>query len=169
MVRLQRGAALALRDDNGGIQNLVELGEVEEPAPERETLVPKPTNVRRIRSAELAEMDELVLGSPRIGSRVVVCRVTKPSRPMHLAERVDYVYYAVRVVSAGEGVFHGPDHGDKRDCRVQGEEDIVEDDERVERTRLADGPWLVAAPAIVRVEEGHCCRVDGRYRERDVR
>ena len=49
VVGLQGGAALALHDDDDGIKHLVELGQVEDPAPESETLVPHATQVVRLR------------------------------------------------------------------------------------------------------------------------
>ena len=45
VIGLQSGTALSLGQDDGRVKDLVELGQIEPPAPEGEALVPQATNV----------------------------------------------------------------------------------------------------------------------------
>lgn len=60
-----------------------------------------------------------------------------------------------------------PDHGDAGNGRIDGEEDIVEDNESEEWARLCDPPRLVSVLAVVPIEVGDCNRIDRGDRQRD--
>lgn len=88
VVGLQSRAALALCDNDERVQDLVELAQIEDPAPESETLVPQSSNVSVIGSTVRSHVDERVLGLPNVDGCVVGNRVAESSRSVDLAQRV---------------------------------------------------------------------------------
>jgi len=78
-----------------------------------------------------------------------------------VAQGVDGSDNGVGLGVVGDGMLERADHGPTGYGRVDGEEDVVQDDEDVEGTRLADPPRLVAMLAVVCVEQGDGGRVDG--------
>ena len=106
-------------------------------------------------------MDEFVLVCPDVLMWHVVGSVAKTSRAMHLAEGVCRSSQAVlsaqsgpvlakghALMVTGPGVSQSADHADKGEGGEDGEEDVVQDDKGLERTRLGDGPGLVAAVSV---------------------
>lgn len=181
VVGLQSGAALALGDDDEGVQDFVELGQVEPEAPESETLVPEPSNVRRIRTATRAEQYELVLVLPHTRRGIVVHSISKSPRAMHFAQSVGGTSKTIlrpqarpwfpkqlKLAIPRPSVSQRPQHAPAHERREDSEQDIVRDDEDEEQPRLADPPRLVAARAIPLVDEhdGDC--VDGGDGRRDL-
>lgn len=77
-----------------------------------------------------------------------------------MAQGVDGSDNGIGLGVVGDGMLERADHGPAGDSRVDGEEDVVQDDEDVEGTRLADPPGLVAMLAVVCVEQGDGGRVD---------
>lgn len=88
VVGLQSRATLALCDNDERVQDLVELAQIEDPAPESETLVPQSSNVGVIGSTVRSHVDERVLGLPNVDGCVVGNRVAESSRSVDLAQRV---------------------------------------------------------------------------------
>lgn len=99
---------------------------------------------------------------------VVEDRVAETSGTVDAADGVDKTSKALRTEGAHEGAADGTEHANEGPGRVNSEEDIVGNDEPVERPGLADGPGLLAGGLVVDVEElgGH--GVDGSDRERDL-
>jgi hypothetical protein len=169
VVLLERGATLAFYEDDNRVEDFVELGEVEPPAPESKTLVPDSANVGLVGEAGCrVHKDVGVLASPGVGSRVVGNCVTKPTGTIDLAERVDSANNRVRVAVVRERVLQRADHGHAGDGRVDSQEDIVEDNKGEERTRLRDPPWLVSMLTVVPVEVCDRDGVDGGNRQRNL-
>ena len=84
-----------------------------------------------------------------------------------MAQGVDGSDNGIGLGVVGDGMLERADHGPAGDGRVDGEEDVVQDDEDVEGTRLADPPRLVAMLAVVCVEQGDGGGVDGGHGQRD--
>lgn len=152
VVCLQSRAALALRNNDEGVQDLVKLAEVEDPAPESQSLVPQSSNVGRIRVSVPAHVDERVLGLPDVDGRVVCCSVAKSSRSVDLAHRVGDTCKSARVVKAWPSVHKGSEHGDEGSEAVDCERDIVDDDEGLEEGLACDPPRLVVTLAVPGIE-----------------
>lgn len=148
VICLQSRAALALCDNNEGVQNLVELAEVEDPTPEGQSLVPQSSDVSRVRVAVRAHVDERVLRLPDVDGGVVGCGVTKTSRSVDLAHGIRDTCKAIGVVKAGPGVSESSEHGDKGSEAVDRKGDIVEDDEGLEEGLASDPPGLVVTLAV---------------------
>jgi hypothetical protein len=169
VVLLERGAALALDEDNDRVEDFVELGEVEPPAPEGKALVPDPANVGLVGQARRrVDQDVRVLAGPAAGGRIVRDGVAEAARAVDLAESVDGAHDRVGVAVVREGVLQRAHHGHAGDGRVHGQEDIVEDDEGEERARLGDAPRLVLVLAVVPVQVRHRDGIHSRNAQRDL-
>lgn len=165
VVRLQSRAALALCDNDEGVQDLVELAEVEDPTPEGQSLVPQSSNISRVRVAVRAHVDERVLGLPDVDGGVVGRCVTKTSRSVDLAHRIGNTCEAIGVIKPGPGVSEGSEHGDEGSEAVDRECDIVEDNEGLEERLASDPPRLVVTLAVHGVETEDGDDVGGREEE----
>ena len=148
VVCLQSRAALTLCDNDKGVQDLVELAEVEDPTPEGQSLVPQSSNISRVRVAVRAHVDERVLGLPDVDGSVVGCGVTETSRSVDLAHGVGDARKAIGVVEAGPGVSESSEHGDEGSEAVNRECDIVEDNEGLEEGLTGNPPRLVVTLAV---------------------
>jgi hypothetical protein len=153
VVLLESRAALTLCEDDGRVEDFVELGEVEPPAPERETLVPDPANIARVWQASRRVDENIgVLAGPGVGGRVVRDSIAEPTGPIDLAKRVDGADDRVGVAVVRERRLQRADHGHAGDGRVDSQEDIVEDDKGEEGSRLGNPPRLVRVLAVVPIE-----------------
>jgi hypothetical protein len=152
VVCLQSCAALALCDNDKGVQDLVELAEVEDPTPKGQSFVPQSSNVGRVRVTVRSHVDERVLGLPDVNGGVVCCSITKTSGSVDLAHRVGDTCKAVWVVETGPGVLEGSEHGDEGSEAVDGEYHIVEDNEGLEEGLACDPPRLVVTLTVHSVE-----------------
>lgn len=181
VVRLQRAAPLALSYDDSCVDHLVKLAEVEEPAPERQALVPQPAQIRGFRCTFRTEVDDLVAYLPQPFLRIVRRRIAESAWTMHLAERISRASEPVLrpdarpklaeegvLAIAGPGMRQGPEHRPEHKAREDGEADIVHDDEGLECPRPADGPWLPASLAVDGVHVQHRDGVHGCDRDGDV-
>lgn len=148
VVCLQSCATLALCDNDESVQDLVELAEVEEPAPEGKSFVPQSSNIGRVRVSVRAHVDQRVLGFPDVYGRVVCSSIAQASRSVDLAHRVGNACKTRRVVESWESVSEGSVHGDESSGAIDCEHDVVEDDERLEEGLARDPPWLMAALAV---------------------
>ena len=157
VVLLESGATLSLNQNDDGVEDFIELGEVEPPTPERKSLVPHPTNVGAVRHAIGANVDVRVPAAPAVRIRVVGDRVAEASRSLDLAEGVDSTNKGIGLPPVGEGRLQAVEHGEAGKSGVYCEEDIVRNDERLEPAVARDPPRLVAMLAVVPVEVG-----DGR-------
>lgn len=63
VVGLESGAALALCENDEGVEDLVEFGEVEPPAPEGKSFVPETAQIGRLGHTAI-QLDESILGLP---------------------------------------------------------------------------------------------------------
>jgi hypothetical protein len=154
VVLLERGAALALCEDDERVKNLIELGEVKPPAPESETLVPDPAYVGLVWHATGSNQDVVVQAAPGVVARMVGNRVAESSRAVDLAESVNRAHNGVGLAVMRKRVLQAADHGHAGDGGIDSQEDVVEDDEGVERARLCDPPRLVPMLAVVPVDVG---------------
>lgn len=157
VISLKSRGLLALGENDNGINDLVELGEVEEPSVECETLVPETaTNGQGVGSNIGGEtrggVDKLAGGS------VVLDRVGKARWAVELANRVNNANESVWARWAWDGGLECLPHANKGPCRVDGEEDVVEDDNPVEPASLGESPRLVTAGGVDLV---HCDGGDG--------
>lgn len=153
VVGLQSCASLALCDNDSRVNNLVELGQVEEPAPECKALVPQAANVGRVGSTFWQQLDHSILGLPEVGGCIVVDSVTKATRTVDLAQRVGNTSQASAVVKTRPSGVDSAAHGIEGDTGVDSQEDIVQDDEELESAGFADGPWLVFLASVVCVDQ----------------
>lgn len=153
VVGLQERAALALCKNDDRVDNLVELGQVKEPAPESKALVPESAHVLILRGAVWRNPDELVLGLPDVQSRVVSHGVTKSARSVQLAQRVCGAGKAIGGVDARPGVTECAEHCDKCYSRIDDEAEVVEQDKGLEELGMADAPWLEVATRVVGIED----------------
>ena len=161
VVFLESGAALALGEDDGRVEDLVEFGEVEPPAPESKTLVPDPAHIGAVWQARRrVNQDIRVLASPAARRGVVGDSIAESAWAVDLAERVDGANDGIGLTVVGKRVLQSADHGHAGDSRVDGQENIVEDDEGEEWARLCDLPGLVSVLAVVPVEVGDGDSVD---------
>lgn len=167
VVRLQSRASLALENDDERVNDLVEFGEVEDPAPESKALVPDAPEIIRLRETIGVQLDVWVRALPLMSVRVVGDGIAQSARPMHLAEGINGSDESVRFGVMGNGMLERADHGPAGDGRVYGQQDIVEDDKGEEGASLADPPGLIPMLPVVGVEEGDCGRVYGSHRQRD--
>ena len=152
VVCLQSRAAFALCDNDEGVQDLVELAEVEDPTPECQSLVPQSSNISRVRVAVRAHVNERVLGLPDVDGRVVGSGVTKTSGSVDLAHGIGDARKAIGVIETRPGVTEGSEHGDEGGEAVGRKDDIVEDDEGLEEGLASDPPRLVVTLAVHSVE-----------------
>jgi hypothetical protein len=152
VVGLQSRAALALCDNDEGVQDLVELAEVEDPTPEGQSFVPQSSNVSRVWVAVRAHVNERVLRLPDVNGGVVGCGVAEASRSVDLAHGIGDTCKAIGVVEARPGVSKGSEHGDEGSEAVDCECDIVEDNEGLEEGLTGDPPRLVVTLAVHGVE-----------------
>lgn len=152
VVSLESRAALALCQDDNSIQNLVELAEVEEPAVESKTLVPKSTKIGSLRKPSITEEDcGWRLGNPGGLGGVVGDRICEAGNTMDLTETVHGTDKTIGALVASDCSRESTRHANKSPGRVRSQEDIVQNDEPEESLGLADRPCLIAigfVPAI---------------------
>ena len=161
VVLLESGAALALGQNDSRVKDLVELGEVEPPAPESKTLVPDSANIRLVWQATRAYKNIRVQAAPDIVGVVVGDSVAESAGTVDLAKCVNGTDNGVGLAVVGERVLEAADHGDASNGRVDSQEDIVEDDKGVEWAGFGDPPRLVTVLAVVPVDIGDGDEVDG--------
>lgn len=138
MVCLQQAALAALEEDDGGVDDLVELAEVEPPAVPGERTLPQALHRHAVKRA---------LDPSR---RSVAHHQHAAGLLADLAQTTDGIGQAALV----EGVVQATDHADERPCRVNGEEDVVRNDERLEEPGLCDRVGL-AVGAVVQQVRGY--------------
>jgi hypothetical protein len=103
VVFLEGGAALSLCENDGRVEHLVELGEVEPPAPKGQALVPDPADVGLVWQTRVCvHQDVGVLASPYARSRVIRHRVAQAARAVDLAQGVDGTHNSVGVAVVRE-------------------------------------------------------------------
>lgn len=149
VVSLERRAALSLGEDDSRINDLVELGQVEEVPIKRQSLVPHPAALKARGSL------------PRRRSRRVRDSVLRARGTVQFTQRVHDADDAVGAIDGGNGAREALVHPHEGPGGVDGQEDVVEDDEPAEGGGLGDGPWLVAARGVDLVEGYDGDGVDG--------
>lgn len=169
VIGLQGRAPLALGDNDESVQDLVELAKIEDPAPESQSLIPQPANIGRVWVSVRAHADERILRLPDVDGGVVGDGVAQTSRAVNLAHRVRNAGEPARVVPARPGMHERSEHGDESREAVDGEDDIVEDDEGLEEGLARDPPGLVAAAAVDGVEGEYGEDVGDGEEERHLR
>jgi len=168
VVLLQGGAALAFGQDNGCVEDLVELGKVEPPPPERKTFIPDSAHVHGIWQASVAHENVRVEARPSAIVGVVSDGVPEASWAVDLAQRINGTHDCVRLAVVRKRVLQASNHGHTGDGRVDGQEHVVEDDKSVKRPRLRDSPGLVAVLAVVPVDKGNGDEVDAGNAQWDL-
>jgi hypothetical protein len=168
VVLLEGGATLALDQNDDGVENLVELGEVEPPAPEGKALVPHPADIGRVWEAIGANRDVGVPAAPAVCIGIIGDCVTKASWTLDLTERIDSAHNGVRFPPIREGGLQTEKHGVAGEARVDSKEDVMGDDEGLEPAVAGNPPRLVAMLAVVPVEIGDRCGVDGGNGQGDL-
>ena len=100
-----------------------------------------------------------VPASPSVRVRVKCNGVTETSGSLDLAERIDGANDGVGLPPVGERSLQAVKHGHAGDGGVDGEKDIVCNDECLEPPVAGDPPWLVSTMlAVVPVEVGEAKR-----------
>ena len=152
MIRLQRGAPLALCNDNHSIDDLIEFAHVEAPSPKGQPFIPQPAHVRRVGVAIISHLDRRVLHLPDIDRRVESRRVAEPTRTVQFAQRIRHLRPKMLHTPIRQSLGDRAEHGDEGREAVEREQDIVGEEEVFKRLLLADLPCLVVSAAVVGVE-----------------
>lgn len=125
VVGLERRAHLALGENDQGVEDFVELAEIENPSVECQTLVPKPAWGLSARQASGSQ--ERVVGGrlPLPEGLVVEETIAKASRSVDSAKTVYSTSPAIGSGGAGNAVLQGIEHTPPRPSGIYSEEDIV--------------------------------------------
>jgi hypothetical protein len=130
MIGLEEAALLAFSQDNCCVNDLVELGQIKEPAVECKPFVPNATNVGPLRAETVScEMKSSVGHRPSTGLLIVCCRTAHPTWPLNLAERIDHAWSSVLILPIRDTQSQCIEHAKERPCRVDCEDNIVQYDE----------------------------------------
>lgn len=151
MVSLERGAQLALGQDDESVENFVELAEVEDPAVKGEAFVPDPAQIGAAGSSICGERDVVGVGQPPSLILAVVHGVAKTCRTMKPSHAVDKSVHTLRPYWVRHTTAHDAEHACEGPCRVNGQENVVDDNKGVEQTGLAQSPGLFAIGNVVLV------------------
>lgn len=157
VVGLQGRAGLALGQDDEGVEDLVELAEVKEPAVVGKALVPDAAGLRAVGQAGSGVND--TRGRIRAGALeaaqvlVEVDRVAEPGRAVQTARTVGGGGEATGPEGADDALAHAAEHAPKGPGRVDGQEDVVEDDEEAKRGSFRNAPGLLVVGAVVAVQQ----------------
>lgn len=146
VVSLQSRRSLSLSQDNNGINNLVKLGKVKEPSIESKTLIPK-TSTSRQRSGRDISLTRSG-GNPLLSRRIICDGVAKSRWSIELAKAVNHTNDSLRSRWRWDSSLKPLPHADECPSRVNGEENVVKNDDPVEGAGLGDGPWLVTARGV---------------------
>ena len=161
MIRLQCRTPLSLGENNARVEDFVEFADIKHPAPESQSFIPQPSNIRRVRVAVGAEMDERILHLPDIQRSIIRSSIPKPSRSMHLTQAIRRLRRPILTIPARQGLLDSPEHRHERREAVKREHDIVHHDEVPEPFLATYAPCLVVSVAVVAVEcedcEDICC------------
>lgn len=156
VVGLESRAVLALSEDDEGVQDFVELAEVEDPAVVGETFVPETAHLVRVgvtSSIEKRRGSISSSGHPLAAGLVEEHRVAQSRSTVDTTQAINSGSDAARAGRAADTALHSTKHTPESPSGVNGEEDVVEDNESLEGSGLADGPWLLVARAVVAVEQ----------------
>ena len=171
VVRLQGGAELALGEDDEGVEDLVELAQVEDPAVVAQPFVPHASHLEvagAAGAAQAAQEGAGVRAVPPAGRVVEEQRAAEPGRPVDAAEAVGRGSDAAGAERADDGAAHAAQHAPEGPGRVDGQENVVEDDKGEEGPRLAHGPGLLAARGVEPVQCLGGDGVQGRHGQGDL-
>lgn len=168
VVGLEGGAELPLGEDDEGIQDLVELAEVEDPAVKGEALVPEPAVDLPAGCSVAIQKRGTAKARPLAEGVAVDGGVSEAGRAVHLAEAVGRGGQSVGARGADDGAPHASEHAPEGPGGVDGEEEVVHYDEDAERLGLADGPGPLAVGGIVAVEQRDSDGVQGGDGDRDL-
>lgn len=173
MVALQVARLLALHQDDDGIDDFVKLAEVEDPSVECETFVPESAGRQRGRRMRLEELvRSRVRREPQVDVRrgIVDRCIAVSLGTLNLAHGIDCRHQSALgplprtdkrpPEAGGDDAYECP-------CRVDGQENIVQNDEPEECARLANCPWLSSAGPVVLVERLDDDGVDDGHIDRD--
>lgn len=137
VVSLESRAQTALGEDDEGVEDLVELAQVENPAVESQALVPDAAQISAAGSAIASEGDSIGVRGPAALVLVVVDGVAQASRPMKPSHAVDKgTETSVGGEWADDTAAHDTNHSVEGPGRVDGEENIVGNDKGMEETSL---------------------------------
>lgn len=148
VVSLERGAQLALGQDDESVENFVELAEVEDPAVKGEAFVPDPAQICAAGSSLCRERD-VGVGQPPSLILAVIHGVAKTRRTMKPSHAVDKSVHTLRPHRIHHTTAHDAKHASECPCRVNGQENVVDDNEGVEQTGLAQSPGLFVIGNVV--------------------
>lgn len=132
VVSLQRGAKLALGQDDEGIEDFIELAQVEDPAVEGQSLVPDATRVRATGSSITGERNIAGVRHPLAISLIVEDGISKTGWAMGFSHAVHEALESLRPHWVHDTALHDAHHVVEGPCRVNGQEDIVGNDEGME-------------------------------------
>lgn len=159
VVGLQGRALLALGQNDRGVDNLVELGQIEEPAKVSQALVPKTSSIGGVWHA-VGQVHARVGNRPFISDRAVGSSVAVTTGSVNLAERVHDSNQTVGIIAVWERAAECLEHAHESPCGVDSQEDIVENDEQFEQSSVTERPWFISATFIDAVKQYHGERVD---------
>lgn len=153
VVRLQSRARLALGQDDEGVEDLVELAQVKDPAVVRKTLVPDTSRLSV--GGQTVDHSTTVGGKAHPALRLIIEEDRVPNTPltMKTTQEVSRPRAPLTRKGADPTPPHAAQHAPERPGRVHGEEDVVQDDKGEEGPRLAYPPGLLAVGLVVLVEQ----------------
>lgn len=132
VVSLQRGAQLALGQDDEGIENLVELAQVEDPAVKGKALVPQAAHICPAGRSITGERKVAGIRQPLAILLTIVDSVAKTAWTMKPSHAVHEAIQTPGSHWVHDTATHDAHHGVEGPCRVNGQEDIMDDDEGME-------------------------------------
>lgn len=153
VVCLERGAQLALGQDDEGVEDFIELAQVEDPSVEGEAFVPDATQVGAAWSFIYPECNIVGVRQPPSLILTIVDGIAKTGRTVKPGHTVHEAIGTLGAQRVHHAVAHHANHAQKGPCRVDGQENVVDDDKCVEKTSLAEGPGLFAVGDVVLVQE----------------
>ena len=168
VVRLQRCAPLALGHNDERVKDFIELAEVKEPSPEGKTFVPHPAHIGGIGGAFGQQVDDGVLDLPSRARGIEGDGISETARAVDLAQRVGHTGQAVGIVKAGPDAVHCPGHGDEGHARVDGQEDVVDNDKSLEGAGFRYPPWLIYVTPVVGIDQGDRDHIDATNNQGDL-
>lgn len=142
VVGLQGGAKSALGQNDEGIEDLIELAEVEDPAVESQALIPQPASVDTARQS-----------FPLVLLLEVRGRIAESTGAVELAEAVHSSGQAIGAAGAHNRPPQSAKHAHKGPCRVNSEENVVQHDKEAEWRGFADSPRFLAGRLVVLVQK----------------
>lgn len=151
VIGLESRAELSLGKNDEGIQNLVELAEVENPAVESDTFGPEAAGLSHA-GKSIDDGRTLISRDEAAGRLVVVNGASQSLASKNSAEAISGASQSTRSIRTEDGPPHSTKHTPESPSRVNSQEDVVKNDKGEEWPRLGDCPRLLSILLVVYVE-----------------